>query len=143
MNKKRIEIILTFLLSIIFVFIITNSIKIAKRRFSATAVVSTVTVSGPAAQTRKEIARQGAGKPEEPAWGRCPFSGKAYSASGKPVINFRLTGIIWDQKTPQALINNKIVKAGDRFGNYIVVGINRNSVILNNGIEEIQLRLGQ
>lgn len=145
MDKKRIEIILTFLLSIIFVLVIANSIRIAKRRFSATAVVSTATVSQPAVQIGKGISQrpEGEGKLEELPWGRCPFSGKAYASSGKPIVDLKLTGIIWDEKTPEALINNKIVKAGDTFGNYVVIKIDRNSVILNNGAEEIELRLGQ
>ncbi len=143
MDKKRIEIVLTFLLSIIFVLVIANSIRIAKRRFSATAVVSTATVSQPAVQIGKGIPQRPEGKLEELPWGRCPFSGKAYASSGKPILDLKLTGIIWDEKIPQALINNKIVKAGDILGNYVVIKIDRNSVILNNGAEEIELRLGQ
>jgi hypothetical protein len=69
-------------------------------------------------------------------WGRDPFlpKGAAPSASG-------LTGIIWDEKSPKALINDAIVGVGDKVGNNTVVKIEKDRVILNDGNKDFELKL--
>ena len=65
-------------------------------------------------------------------WGRDPFV--------LPAIN-QLEGIIWDETSPQALINTMILGVGDRFANYTVIEIRRKEVILNDGIQDVILRM--
>ena len=74
-----------------------------------------------------------------PAWGRNPFVLEAASNTRKIILN----GILWDDQNPQALIGDHIVKEGDTIGSSIVVDIHPDSVILNNGIEYLELKLGE
>ena len=70
------------------------------------------------------------------SWGRNPFS----ESISKPII---LTGIIWDNIAPQAVINSEIVKTGDEIYGNTVIEIKRNSVILSDGTKDFELELGQ
>ena len=69
-------------------------------------------------------------------WARDPFllKGTASSASG-------LTGIIWDEKSPKALIDDDIVGIGDKWGGNTVIDIKQDRVILNDGTKDFELRL--
>jgi len=74
-----------------------------------------------------------------PAWGRNPFVLETAQNAGKLILN----GILWDDEKPQALIGDHIVSKGDSIGSSIVVDIKKDSVILNNGIEDLELKLGE
>ncbi len=41
-----------------------------------------------------------------------------------------LNGIVWDADNPYAIINNDVVKVGDKFGGITVVEITEKNVIL-------------
>jgi hypothetical protein len=53
-----------------------------------------------------------------------------------------LTGIIWDEKSPRAIIDDIVVGVGERAGEKTVVEIKKDRVILNDGTvnSEIQLK---
>jgi hypothetical protein len=51
----------------------------------------------------------------------------------------RLDGIAFDDETPTAIINGKIVKAGSAIENYFVISITENSVVLSDGTNVITL----
>ncbi len=73
------------------------------------------------------------------SWGRSPFAlvaGTERGASG-----FNLTGILWDPKTPQAIINDTVVGVGDRISGQTVIAIESDKVILNDGIQSHELRM--
>ncbi len=70
------------------------------------------------------------------SWSRNPF----LESASQPIA---LTGIIWDKNVPQAVINGEIVKVGDKAGHNTVIAIEIDSVILNDGINDFELRLGQ
>jgi len=74
-------------------------------------------------------------------WGRNPFSisGARIMRLGALTIN----GILWDKKNPLAIINEEIVKVGDKVDGNTVVGIEQDRVILNDGSKDIELLLGQ
>ena len=74
-------------------------------------------------------------------WGRNPFSisGTRIWRLGALTIN----GILWDKKNPLAIINEEIVKVGDKIDSNTVVGIEQDRVILNDGSKDIELLLGQ
>ncbi len=102
----------------------------------------------------KVISSAGFGQPGDPPkavvtqdaqWGRCPFSGRVYAPLSGNVksIDLKLTGILWEENKASALINNSIFKEGDTIGSYILVKIKKNSVIVNDGNKEIELKLGQ
>jgi hypothetical protein len=64
-------------------------------------------------------------------------------ALGKTVPNLNLNGIAWDELSPRAVINNVIVGVGDKVGGYQVVQIEPNRVILNDGVNDFELRVGR
>lgn len=74
-------------------------------------------------------------------WGRNPFSisGSRIMRLGALTIN----GILWDKKNPLAIINEEIVKVGDKIDGNKVVSIEQDRVILNDGSKDIELLLGQ
>lgn len=72
---------------------------------------------------------------------RDPFSRstiKPIEASYSPML---LSGILWDEKNPSAIINGRIVGIGDKVDGNTVVSIKQDSVILNDGISDFILRL--
>ena len=73
------------------------------------------------------------------SWDRNPFAPKTTPA--KVVAKFTLSGIIWDQKEPKALINNVVVGIGDEIDGNKVVDIKQDRVVLNDGTEDIILTL--
>ena len=144
MNKKQIEITVTAILALIFILAFSRSIKTVKNKLKTNYPSATQTITpAPAANVNSGAIVDNRNKDERLEWVRCPFSGKVYpSAEGKSVT-FKLAGIIWDEKNPQALINNSIVGQGENIGNYRVVKIEPEAVILNDGQKDIQLSIGQ
>lgn len=45
-----------------------------------------------------------------------------------------LAGILWDPKNPSAIVDNRLVKVGDRIGAWQVVEIRKEEVILSDGM---------
>lgn len=74
-----------------------------------------------------------------PVWGRNPFMLETAQNARKFILN----GILWDDQKPQALIGDHIVGKGDTVGSSVVVDVRQDSVILNNGIEDLELKLGE
>ncbi|MFH1847571.1 MAG: hypothetical protein ABH869_08490 [Candidatus Omnitrophota bacterium] len=52
-----------------------------------------------------------------------------------------LSGIVWHTETPKAIINKQLLAIGDEIDGYIIVGINQEVVILNDGTKNFELRL--
>lgn len=80
-------------------------------------------------------------KTEYVFWKRNPFSPFKVSVRTRSVLE--LNGIMWDVKKPQAIINNRIVEIGDSVAGNTVVDIGEDKVILNNGLDDFELRLGR
>lgn len=67
-----------------------------------------------------------------------------FSAAAEEVAGIRLTGILWDDKNPQAAINNMIVGVGQKVdAATVVVAITKRSVVLNDGQKNFELRLSE
>lgn len=71
------------------------------------------------------------------SWGRNPFSLK--KAAGELVLN----GILWDKEKPVVVINNVELGVGDKIEGSVIIAIEPQAVILNNGAENFELRLWQ
>lgn len=140
MDKKRIEIIITSTLVVVFILAMGNTIKVVRQR--AKAKPPAVTKALPSSLPSQESTPIKKAEKESLKWGRCPFSGKVYSAQGQ-AVDLKLSGILWDEKNPQAIINEKVVKQGDLVGNCLVIKINNDCVILSDGEKELELRLGR
>ena len=52
-----------------------------------------------------------------------------------------LTGILWDKNIPKVIIKHTIVKIGDTIDDKKVICINEDSVILNDGTKDLELKL--
>ena len=75
------------------------------------------------------------------SWKRNPFT--LQKTSSKAFKGLVLSGIMWDKGKPLAIINGEIVKIGDNVSGNIVVDIKQDRVILNDGIKDFELKLGQ
>ena len=71
-------------------------------------------------------------------WGRNPF---VLAEGITAVTGLNLIGILWDADSPQAIINEEIVRVGDRVEGNEVVDILKDRVILHDGEKEFELRL--
>ena len=143
MEKKKIEIAVTALLVVIFIFALSNSIRVAARKKKpGTPVASNVAAPTQAGKPAKAIMPVSGQYTEEAEWGRDPFSGRLY-LSEKKASALRLVGIIWDKNQPLAMINERILKAGDTIQGKQIIRINPDSVIIDDGSKETELKLQQ
>lgn len=76
-------------------------------------------------------------------WSRDPFMAQGKLAKKGPSRPeaLALSGIIWDEKKPAAIINDNIVSVGDEIQGKKVIKIEKNKVILQEDGEEYILRL--
>ena len=72
-------------------------------------------------------------------WGRNPFAPKEVRV--KKTTKLILSGVMWDDTDPKAIINNTIIGIGGKIGKNKVVEIKKDSVVLNNGTRTFELRL--
>lgn len=70
------------------------------------------------------------------SWGRNPFAQKGSSSAASD-----LAGILWDDKSPKAIIGGIVVGKGDVVGGNTVVDIQRDRVILNDGARDFEVGL--
>jgi len=72
---------------------------------------------------------------------RDPFTSSLITPVESSSFRLYLTGILWDEKNPTAIINGKIIGIGDKVGGNSVVDIKKDRVILNDGFSDFELRL--
>ncbi|UCD15794.1 MAG: hypothetical protein JSV34_01735 [Candidatus Omnitrophota bacterium] len=71
-------------------------------------------------------------------WGQSPFSFDA-GLSGQLILN----GILWDSERPLVIINGVTLGVGGKINGNTVIDIQKDKVILNDGVSEFQLKLGE
>jgi len=74
-------------------------------------------------------------------WGRDPFVITQAPAANSSAL--ALGGIVYDEKDSYALINNQLLHIGDEVNGNRVVDIQQDTVILNDGNKNIELKLEQ
>jgi hypothetical protein len=75
---------------------------------------------------------------------RDPFSNLPMSVRSESVSNaLTLSGILWDKVKPLAVINNNVVKVGDKVGGGVVAEIKQDRVVLKEGSITREIKLGQ
>lgn len=123
MDRKKIELIATIVLAIVFLIFLTNTLKKVSKKPEAVSIVEKKI----AVTTHREPTAEEEISPF--LWGRDPFVLVETGAveTGATIV---LGGIIWDKKRPKAMINNEIYKVGDKIGNTEIVDIKRNSVVI-------------
>ena len=75
---------------------------------------------------------------EHTSWKRSPFVASGVSGSSS---NLALSGIINSGRGLKAAIGDSIVGKGDTVGNYKVIDIKKDRVILNDGTKDLELKL--
>ena len=161
-EKDKKNLIITGVLVVVLIFMIVNAagrVKRSKMRMSRTkSTVSTkksqkeitaelpegaiveVSKAQPPANIYSRLERES----EKLSLKRDPFSMRTISVEEQSVSQgARLSGILWDLKSPQAVINDEIVKVGDKVGDYTINAIERDKVILSNKEGSITLKLGE
>jgi len=76
-------------------------------------------------------------------WGRDPFSSGPAVSAPATLSDMVLTGILWDDSAPLAMINDNLVGAGDKIGGYTAVEIKKDKVVLTDGEQNYTLTLPQ
>jgi len=80
--------------------------------------------------------------PRDKEWGRDPF-GLEKLPEEESAVSFVLNGIIWDEDNPYAIINDEVVREGDKIRGYKVIEIKEGSVLLDDGTERFSLDVWQ
>lgn len=70
-------------------------------------------------------------------WDRNPFIPKGTKAEVRVVLD----GIMWNEVNPKVMINNEILGIGSTIAGYKVIDVKKDRVIVNDGTEDIVLRL--
>lgn len=137
-NKKIIILILLVILAAVsLIYGITTPPK-GRDKKSATDFTSVIEEQEVLTVDKNGVAsKRQARKTDYLSWDRNPFSLK--EICGGLVLN----GILWDEEKPVAVINNFELSVGDKIEGNVVVEIKPQAVILNNGIENFELRLWQ
>jgi len=122
-SKKKIELIVTGIGVVILIFLIVSHMSIkAGRPVSKTEPYPTtpaiVSVAG-------EV-----GSWDSVKWGRDPFLLDASNVKEQGIEDMALNGIVSDKENPYAIINNDVVKLGDKVNDMTVIEINEKSVVL-------------
>ncbi len=63
-------------------------------------------------------------------WGRDPFLPQGAEVSTSGNANLTLSGIVWDDRTPLAMVNEKVLKVGDVIEGYRIIEIRPSSIVL-------------
>jgi len=149
MDKKRIEIIVTSFLVLILIFVWLNSIKVLKKRivqkvkFPAAAQSADFLKLELIGLEKEVFVKEEKERNEDASlvWVRCPFCGKLYGEQEVMVVDLAVSGIIWDEVNPQAIINSKILAEGDSIGGFSIEKIEKQKVILSDGKKRIELNI--
>ncbi len=159
MSKTAKELIMTVVLVGVLVFVVINQVGKAKKKASpAKEGKSTVSVEKQKKEKQKAVILSSKVAPElkkiislqkekaSEQYGRDPFfpsseisEGKEGQMKGHHIASLALKGIAWKGKTPMALIGDKIVKEGDAVGEYKVISIQKNRVVLTKDGKELIL----
>lgn len=152
MSKQKNQLIATAALVVIFAALVAGNLKNSSKKKPVPAAAAESAKEEPAAksdQPREPVDTAAANQKIEEsqkeraelAWGRNPFS--AIKASKEfQKTHLELKGISLGQdKNAFAFINNEIVKKGDVVGNYEVVEIEKDKVMLRKGGQSFYITL--
>ena len=153
MDKQKKEIIITIFLIAIFGFFLIRNFKPSRKKIQDKGKILAVQGNGelsglekeePVAFERKippDIITEEQKKRAQNKWGRDPFF-RVGPAEMYKNASLSLKGVsIARDKKAYAFINEQIVAVGDWIGNYEVVEIQKNRVLLQKGREEFYLVL--
>lgn len=139
MNKKWVVLIV---LSLLAVLSFLHGIKASRRPQGEVPATfpnaSSVSASGLAAAGTAGNNRH-APKTAYLSWGRNPFVQREIALRKIPFLQ----GVAWDEKKPKAVINGEILGVGGQVEGYRVTEIQKDRVLLNDGQQDLELRMGK
>jgi len=71
-------------------------------------------------------------------WGRDPF---LRGATTGELSGLSLSGILWSERSPIAIINGQMVRVGEEIEGYRILEISQNHVAVSDGVDTIRLSL--
>ncbi len=135
-NKKKIELAITGISIIVLIFLAISQVSNSKKRsrpFPANKPFSTspaiISVAG-------EV-----GSGDNVKWGRDPFFMDLNNLIEQNMGDLTLNGIVSDKDNPYAIVNNDIVKLGDKINGMVVIEINEKNVVLEENGQKHTLEL--
>lgn len=136
MDDKKKKIIILAVLCVIAIFTITRNIRPRPVADEGAGLAGGVLpdISGDPAVLKRTAKRT-----DFESWERNPFSPKVVVT--RKATGLILSGILWDDGNPSAIIDDEIVNIGSRIGSVVVVDITRKSVRLNDGVNDFDLSL--
>lgn len=153
-KKEKTQLIITGFLILALVFFVINAVKKVekhKRRLTLPPESKKAAVTGQAKEQPVDMVKPGISGKElllaleesgKLAAGRDPFNAVLVVV---PSIVYphglRLKGIAWDDKNPKTIINDIILSKGDKIGDSIIISIEPEKVILNDGAADFELQL--
>ena len=154
MDKKKKQLIITCALLVVMVVMMARAFFPTAKRGAGKAPVSgaagggidttvmTTNMTFLAMLRQNEAARILQETYWEKPWGRDPFAlSRSKSVSDEITQNLILSGIVWDEKMPVAIINQKVMKTGDTVDDCSVKEIHRSSVTMVCGGKPLELHL--
>ncbi len=146
-KKNKRDIIITSILLVVFAILFTKNVLFRKKTVTVPDVASTTSQSMSDQlvlvtnirlydNLRKERV-----KLWDREWGRDPFVSQQALATIIKAVNLTLKGILWDEKKPKAIVNEKTLLEGDTIYGYTVVQIKPRSVVLKTGEKNIELQV--
>ncbi|MBI3318819.1 MAG: hypothetical protein HYZ90_06755 [Candidatus Omnitrophica bacterium] len=99
-----------------------------------------VSLPAPSGVPVEEKTQESASFPEGGEWGGNPFDlerrtvAPPVSPVGGEEPSHVASGILWDPKSPSAIVDNRVVSAGDSVGRWQVVEIQKDKVVLSDGV---------
>ena len=150
MDKEKKQLIITAGLILVLVIAWVNTSKVISNRKKtkqapqapAESLPAAVSVSNkaPITAAKKPLITQKPEVEDDSAWGRCPFSGKIFYGETK-ALDLKLSGILWDEDNPQAIINDEIWEEGQKVGKFKIIEILPEKVIVSDGTEKFELKI--
>ncbi len=134
-SKKKVELTITGVGVIVLIFLIANYMP--KSRDNKTiSKVEPYPTPGVA-----KMATPGVGYGNDVKWGRDPFLLDASNVKEQGMEELVLNGIVSDRENQYAIINNDVVKLGDKVNGMTVIEINENNVVLDENGQRHTLEL--
>lgn len=134
-NKNKIELAVTGIGIVILIFLVISHMSkpgaskgVSKNEAYHTSESAMIAVSEPESW-------------DELSWGRDPFLLDTSNTKEHGMEDLTLNGIMPDKQNPYAIINNEVVKLGDKVGGMTVIEINEKNVVLDENGQRHTLEL--
>ena len=139
-KRQKTELSITAIGIIFLIFLVIGNIqRIQKKKIAIikTGTKMSPSLSAPISLERGEIKESMI----KDSWGRDPFFFTTSGMAGSGLEGLVLNGIVWDKDNPYAIINDDVVKIGDKLDDMRVVEISEKSVTLEQDGKRYTLQL--